>query len=209
MITRTVTTILAASVCLTACGTDVPVDGFVFPARDFQCASEVAEGGCATDTPVSDDASRTVALPHTFDDTTVAYVVSSISLPRAGAGAGGRDGAAGFNLDRRDTVTTPATPDSCTDSQPDFTSPIDAELTGVDNALQAFVPTIERLLDASACPGGTTSGCLDATLLRQIGDGSLILLVEVSGLNDYRYDDAVSVQNPPRYARRRRRGVHR
>jgi hypothetical protein len=38
------------------------------------------------------------------------------------------------------------------------------------------------------------AGCLDATLQQQIAEGSLILMVEVSGINDYVFDDAVQLQ---------------
>jgi len=145
---------------------------------------------CPTDTPLLAPADRTVTLPRTLPDTTRSYVVDLITLPIAET-SGARPRAAGFNLDSADTRMGSDMSD-CTRREADFGSISDDGAVGIDNALQRFIPNIEGLL--TDCPGGVARGCLDAALRTQINTGNLVLILEVSGINDYTHDDAVSVQ---------------
>lgn len=174
---------------LSACGT--ASEEHTFAARDYACADSATGASCSTDVPLASEAARTVALPHTLADTTRAYVVSEITLPEA-TGETGRRRAAGFNLDGLDVREPDDSTSDCTRRDEDFGSTSEDGVLGVDNAVQGFIRTIEGIL--SDCPGGTSRGCLDATLREQIDSGALVMLVEVSGINDYDYDDAVSVQ---------------
>jgi len=160
-----------------------------FPSRDFGCSAVASS--CATDAPVLSTAARTVTLDRAMADTTRAYVVDQITLPLAETTAD-RSRAAGFNLDAADARTPNDTVMDCTRRDADFVSLSDEGAVGVDNALQRFIPTIEGLLPD--CPGGMARGCLDAALRTQINTGNLVLLLEVSGINSYAHDDAVSVQ---------------
>ncbi|MFK7984550.1 MAG: hypothetical protein AB8I08_00840 [Sandaracinaceae bacterium] len=180
-----------ALVGLTAASACASDPAHTFPARDFVCATP--DPACTTDTPSRDEATRTVALPFGRDGSTMAYVVSRITLPEARPVSGARPQAAGFNLDGMDVVESDTSGD-CRGAAEDFVSTSEPGATGVDNAFQRFVPAVESLLTAEECPGGTTDGCLDATLLRQIQLGELLLLLEVEGLDDYLFDDAVTVR---------------
>ncbi|MFK7991985.1 MAG: hypothetical protein AB8I08_38565 [Sandaracinaceae bacterium] len=120
-------------------------------------------------------------------DTTQTWVVSVVGLPEASGGQ-----AAGFNLDNLDSGE--GSDGTCEEFAADFTGINDPAHVGVDNALQGLVGTIETAaLDADDC-GGSTDGCLDRTLQQQIAEGSLLLIMEVSGINDYVFDDSVMVQ---------------
>ena len=164
--------------------------GVVFPARDQTCAGGAAPP-CATTEAAADESTRTVSLPETFPDETRTYVVSVISLPEATS-----DGrAAGFNLDGLNSGEGSTAEDAnCEEFNEDYDALFDPNHTGVDNALQSLVSTIESLLPREDCPGMQQAGCLDATLQQQITEGSLILMVEVSGINDYVFDDAIQLQ---------------
>lgn len=160
-----------------------------FEPRNFECASGEAPP-CATETPATPDEDRTVEEIETTEDMTYTYVVELIDLPQAASGA-----APGFNLDGLDSGDGSTAADAnCEEFNQDFINSEESDHVGVDNALQGLVPTIEGLLSAADCPGGTTEGCLGATLQAQILDGSLILLMQVSGVNDFQYDSSVQLQ---------------
>jgi len=195
--------ILLAGGMLLGCGDDTtdPPDptGTTFPPRDENCAAPDPSMVCTTDTPARSEADRTVEVPMTFEDRTIAFVLSTASLPEATSdpdGDGpGRGQAVGFNVDGIDSGNGSSAADAnCEEFNTDYQALTDPQHFGVDNALQGLVGTIEGLLDAMDCPGGTTDGCLDATLQQQIAEGSLILLIEVAGINDFDYDTSVSVQ---------------
>lgn len=180
--------------------TDPPPAGTTFPSRDDNCAAPDPTMVCETDTPARTDEERTIEAPETFEDRTISYVVSTASLPEATDDPDGPDGpqrgqAIGFNVDGLDSGNGSTAADAnCEQFNTDYQALTDPQHFGVDNALQGLIPTIEGLLDAADCPGMTTDGCLDATLQEQITTGSLILLIEVSGINDFEYDTEVSVQ---------------
>lgn len=169
---------------------------FTFPPRDGECV-DPAGVPC---TGTRSEADRTIRLPETMPDTTYVYVVSSLSIPEATPDPDGPDGperaqAAGFDLDGLDSrdgsIETDA---SCEDFHQDFRSVTDPNHFGVDNALQGIVGMEERVLDPAQCPGLTTEGCIDASIEQRISEGSLLLLVEVSGVNDLTYDSRVLLQ---------------
>jgi hypothetical protein len=162
-----------------------------FPARNQVCASG-ATPPCETTEPAAGEAMMEVEQPETFmmEPTSATYVVSVIDIPEASGGA-----APGFNLDGLNSGEGSTASDAtCEEFNPDFVNSVEADHVGVDNALQGLVGTIEGLLSASDCPGGTTDGCLGATLQEQIAEGSLILLMEVSGINDFQFDSEVELQ---------------
>jgi len=171
--------------------------GFTFPPRDETCSDPTAVP-CATDTPAAETA-RTVEVVETFADRTLTYVVSTIQLPEATPDPDGdgpqRSRAAGFNVDSQDSGNGSMALDAnCEQFNQDFVSVTDANHVGVDNALQGLVGTIEGLLDAEDCPGMMTAGCLDANLQDQITSGSLLLVIEVTGVNDFMYDSSITMQ---------------
>ncbi len=170
---------------------------FTFPPRDETCADPTVVP-CVTDTP-SPETGRTVEVVETFPDRTLTYVLSTIQLPEATPDPDGmgpqRSQAAGFNVDGQDSGDGSMALDAnCEEFNRDFISVTDANHVGVDNALQGLVGTIEGLLNAADCPGMMTAGCLDANLQSQIEDGSLLLVIQVSGVNDFMYDSAITMQ---------------
>lgn len=192
--------VLACGLALVGCGDgtgDGMVDGYEFPARDEVCA-DGEEPPCATDTPAQSAEARTVELDESMEAETHTFIVNVIALPEAvdPDGPGGAPAeAAGFNLDNLNSGEGISTSDAtCEEFVPDYVSVTDSNHVGVDNALQGLVGTIEGLLSAEDCPGGTTDGCLDAQLQEQIADGSLLLLMEVSGVNSFTNDSEVSVR---------------
>lgn len=166
-----------------------------FDARNYQCASGESPP-CATDpdnggVPADSDADRTVEEPNTTEDMTYTFVVETIDIPEAAGGT-----VAGFNLDGIDSGDASMAPmeATCEEFNPDYINSEEPDHVGVDNALQSLVSTIEGFLDPADCPGMDTAGCLGATLQAQILDGSLILLMQVNGVNDFDYDSSVSLR---------------
>lgn len=168
-----------------------------FPARDNVC-EDGASPPCETNTPAASEEQRTVAVDESMEAETRLYVVELISLPEASDPDGPgpqREQAAGFNLDGLDSGEGSSEPDAnCEQFNTDYVAVTDSAHVGVDNALQGLVGTIEGLLSAEDCPGGTTDGCLDAQLQEQIADGSLLLMMEVSGINNYTNDTSVMLR---------------
>lgn len=115
-------------------------------------------------------------------DTTHTYVMSQLSIPPMM----GTNAAVGFNLDGVNSTGCVAEPCTCVETVVDFVSADDAMQTGIDNSLSILVPTIETLL--------TDGVALDDTLLEQIVDGSLLIMLEVSEINSYSEDGEVAVQ---------------
>jgi hypothetical protein len=113
------------------------------------------------------------------------YIVSSLTLPEPV-----RTTAVGFNLDEK--VST-GVGTACDDMTPDYESANDPPETGVDNAFSALVPQLPRLFDRDC---GTTppTECLRQAFGEQILDGSLLLMIEVTGINSYNNDDDVTFQ---------------
>lgn len=176
----------ALGVALVGCGSEAST---TFEARNFQCASGESPP-CETTEPATSDDARTVVEEEEMEDTTYTFVVDTIDLPEASGGM-----AAGFNLDGLDSGEGSTAADAtCQEFNQDFINSQEPDHVGVDNALQGLVGTIEGLLDAGDCPGGTTEGCLGATLQQQILDGSLILMMQVSGVNSFDYDSEVQLQ---------------
>mgnify|MGYP001582563235 CR=1 FL=1 len=183
---------LAAIGILAGCSS---VPTYTFPPRDGDCV-DLSGAPCAgAMTPDQ----LTHEVPETFPDTTYTYVVSLIGLPEATSDPDMdgplRAAAAGFDVDGLDSYPPSDAPDAnCEEFIEDFVALTDPNHVGVDNALQGLVGTIEGFLEPMDCPGMMTDGCLDATLQRQIEEGSLLLIMEVSGVNDFSYDSAVTLQ---------------
>lgn len=171
------------------------VPTYTFPPRDGDCVDLTGAPCAGATTPDQ----RTHEVPETFPDTTFTYIVSTIGLPEAtpdpDMDGPMRAAAAGFNVDGLDSYPPSDEADAnCEEFIEDYVGLTDPGHVGVDNALQGLVGTIEGFLTASDCPGMMTAGCLDATLQRQINEGSLLLIMEVSGVNDFDYDSSVQLQ---------------
>jgi len=100
----------------------------------------------------------------------------------------------GFNLDHRDTgADVIASPVNCEDAQTDYIGVAPDSQIGVDNQLGNLLTIAGAALPACA---GMMAGedKVDCLLRSQIAQGSVLLLVSISGVNDLTYDDSVSVQ---------------
>lgn len=102
------------------------------------------------------------------------YVVSVLRIPEPMGSM-----AYGFNLDG---VVSTGEGTTCVDLAPDYQSINDPGENGVDNGLATLVP----LLNMAA--GG---GSLDEGIASQIASGSLLLVMEVSGIDNYTTDSSV------------------
>ncbi|HJL14331.1 MAG TPA: hypothetical protein RMH99_01675 [Sandaracinaceae bacterium LLY-WYZ-13_1] len=157
-----------------------------FPPRDFVCAGSPL---CATTVPLRSVADRTVTVTRDLPSVTLTSVVQILEVPEESSGA-----AVGFNLDALDSGAGSTAPSAdCEEFNQDFTSVSEPGHVGVDNTFQSLVPTVEGLLDASDCPGGTTVGCVDAQVAAQIASGELLLIVEVTGVDSLLHDPEVQV----------------
>jgi hypothetical protein len=169
-------------------GTVDPPPGTEFDERDFVCADGESPP-CATTDPAHSVEDRTAEEPAGADQS-FTFVVSQISLPLAEDGE-----AAGFNLDGLDSGEGSNEPGAdCEELTEDYTSLTDPDHVGVDNALQNLITTIEGFLDAADCPGMEQRGCLDALLQQQLNEGGVILMMEVTGVNDTEFDSDIQVQ---------------
>ncbi len=168
--------IAGAALALYGCGPGGG-SGTLFPERDKVCAQGAAQP-CETSENAHTDAERTHEETG-MDDATLTFVVSSLSIPEADGGA-----AAGFNLDGLDSGEgSTAAEANCEELARDFVSVTDPDHIGVDNALQGLVSLI----------GTAVGGNIDDTLLEQINSGSVLLLVEVSGVDSVDYDSSVTL----------------
>lgn len=103
----------------------------------------------------------------------IALVVRSIRFVRAEGGVSD-----GFNLDGE--VTEPGDPTGC--GVPDFVSP-DGE-PGIDNSFARLLPILD-LTEASAA---------EEVIATAIQSGDVLLMVRISGIDDWRDDDCVIVE---------------
>lgn len=184
--------LVAGSLAAYGCGDGGgPGEEVEFPERDYVCVGDPPppHEPCETTEEAHTADERTAPAPD-GEETTYTFVVSTLSLPEAMDGE-----AAGFNLDGLDSSEGSSAGDAnCEEFNPDFISLSDPDHVGVDNALQGLLGTIEGFLDPADCPMMNTRGCLDALLQEQINDGGVILLMEVSGVNDLQFDSSVSLQ---------------
>jgi len=159
-----------------------------FPARDFTCVASEATP-CETLTAARSEAERTVLVTRDMPATTLTYVIGTFSSPQASfAGT-----APGLNLDATDSGSGSTAIDAnCEEFNRDFRTVRDPEQVGVDNALEGLLGTLEGLLDTADCPGGAT-GCLDAQFTREINEGRMLLLVEITGVESFANDEQVQV----------------
>jgi hypothetical protein len=177
-----------AALAMGAAGCD-GASGTLFEERDFVCAAGATQP-CDTTTPRSSDDARTVEETADMTDTTLTYVVDFLSIPRAMSGQ-----APGFNLDGIDSGAGSTEPGvTCERYQPDYTSVFDNGHVGVDNALAGLLGSLQSFIPVANCPNGMQEGCLDAILAEQIADGSVLLLVELTGVNSLTYDSDIQMQ---------------
>lgn len=171
-----------------------PFDGglsmsVTFPPRDFRCTIG-ATRPCVTDQNVRTEPERTVDVTRDMPARTYTYAIASWTIPEASVAGT----AAGFNVDSLDSGEGSAEADAnCEEYYSDFRSLRDPGHEGIDNALEGLVPTIEALLDPASCPSGSAAGCLDDLLAEAIADGSFLVLVEITGVDSFTYDEAVTV----------------
>jgi hypothetical protein len=181
--------LVAISMSAYGCGDGTgPGGGVEFEERDFVCAAGES-APCETTEPAHSVADRTAVAPD-GEEQSFTYVVSRIELPLADDGL-----AAGFNLDNFDSGEGSNEPGAtCEEIVEDFGSFTDDDHVGVDNALQNLIPTIESFLDAADCPGMQTAGCLNALLQQQLTEGGVILMMELTGVDDTEFDSSVEIQ---------------
>jgi len=165
-----------------------------FPPRDFRCG-DGAGPVCSPSVPVRSDEERTVVVTDELGGIDLVYVLDQLSLPEAESrdedGVPGTH-AVGFDLDALDTGGGSDAPTaSCAEFAPDHASAIEPGGGGVDNAFQGTVRFLEYLLDSRDCPGAVVEGCLDARLQRELSEGRLLLLLELTGVDSLEHDDAV------------------
>jgi hypothetical protein len=153
--------------------------GTVFPERDFACEAGAAQP-CATTVEVNTDAERTAAEGTELDNATLVFVMNDLTSPDAIDGA-----VAGFNLDATDSGEGFDDAADCEGQQPDYISTADPDHIGVDNQ---FAASVAPLLE------GAASIDLNATLLEQINTGSLILMMEVTGVESLENDAEIELQ---------------
>lgn len=179
MNSRKLASIIITALAVWGCdGGEVLPPGHTFPERDFVCPQGETPL-CSTTVEANTDAARTHELGDELEGETRTYVISALTVPD------GSDGnAAGFNLDGLNSGDV-YEGDTCAEQQIDYGSTTDPDQVGVDNSL------IEVLGAVGAAVGDFD---VNESLREQITSGSLLLLLEVSGIDSFRYDDAVSVQ---------------
>jgi hypothetical protein len=127
-----------------------------------------------------------------FPDATRTYVVNLLEVPAPMDGA-----IPGFNLDNMDSGPTGsmAADADCQQAAADYVSSVDPNQIGVDNALGPLLSGVvnQLLVSMMMCPTGTPS-CINYLINQQITMGRVLLLVEVTGVNSYEYDDSIGVQ---------------
>jgi len=171
-----------------------PFDGglamtVTFPPRDFRCTAG-AMRPCVTDQNLRTESERTIDVTRDMPPRTYTYAVAAWTVPEASVGRT----AAGFNIDSLDSGDGSTAVDAdCEEFSQDFRSLRDPGHEGIDNAMQGLVGTIEGLLDASTCPSGSAAGCLDDLIAEAIADGTFLVLIEVSGVDSFDYDESVTV----------------
>lgn len=171
--------LIAASLAAYGCGPDNG-GGTTFDERDFVCADGASQP-CDTTENAHTDAERTATEPQDLDNQSFVFVVNWISIPEPMGGV-----APGFNLDQLDSGPDGDPEGDCEHFTPDFESEDDPDHIGVDNALATLVPTIESLaLDGED---------LDAALLQQINEGSVLLGVRVTGVDSFDFDSQIQMQ---------------
>lgn len=161
---------------------------FTFPPRDFVCSAG-APTPCETTVPLRSAAERTVVVTSDMPRTTLTYVISVLQIPAEAGGV-----APGFNLDATDSGPTGSSSPTatCEEFTVDFTSALDPGHVGVDSIFSMLVPTVEALLDPAMC-GGSTTGCVDRGIAQSIAGGSLLLLIEIDGVDSVVNDPDVTV----------------
>ena len=105
------------------------------------------------------------------------YVIQVLNIGQADP-AGDPNIVAGFNLDAR--VSDDADPESCYHA--DFTSPPPDNEMGVDNQMGPILASVGSSLD------------FEGSITTSIADGTLIMLVRVSGVDDVTSDEAIVVE---------------
>ncbi len=180
MNSRKLASIMITALAVWGCdgGTEPLPPGHTFPERDFVCPQGESPL-CSTTVPANDDRARTHEVGDELAGETRTYVISALTVPD------GSDGnAAGFNLDGLNSGDV-YEGDTCAEQELDYGSTTDPDQVGVDNSLIEVLGAVGTVVDDFD---------VNESLREQITSGSLLLLLEVSGIDSFRYDDAVSVQ---------------
>jgi hypothetical protein len=155
-----------------------PLDGGPLDGGPPEC---IADDGCA-DNERCDDTGVCVLLEG---DLTQRYVIASMDLLEA-------TGTHAQGLDIDEVISDGAGP-TCVDLTPDYQSVNDPAELGVDNSFAALLPLASSFL-GDACPPERPDGeCLDAMIDRDVAAGSMLLVVEVSGIDAWSSDAEVAV----------------
>lgn len=170
--------IVATALALTGCGDSGPA-GDVFPERDFVCPAGEAPP-CETTEPVTTDDQRTREPGTELNGETRTFIVNALTVPDGADGT-----AAGFNLDGIDSGNGGGG-ETCEDFQPDYLplTTHDPDQVGVDNSLIAVLGALQGIVDFD----------VNASLEEQLASGSLLLLVQVSGIDSLQNDPEIEMQ---------------
>ncbi|MEM9073397.1 MAG: hypothetical protein AAGE52_33135 [Myxococcota bacterium] len=128
------------------------------------CGDDDGGGGGTDAGGGTDSGGGDMPLPGECADGACDFVVNNLVIPDV-AVMGGAEVADGFNVDGRESDETDA--EGC--NIPDFTG--SDGRTGVDNQLASLKPTLDSFVD----------GGLDATIDGALADGSIILLMRLTG----------------------------
>lgn len=169
-------TIAGGALALYGCGGDTGMpDGYTFPERDYVCQEGAAQP-CETTVEAHTEADRTHVEgggPE-LSSSTLTFVVNLLSIPSP------TDMSPGFNLDQLDSREPASDAEAdCEHHAMDYVSTTDPDHVGVDNALAGLLSIL---------------GDLDSTLAEQISSGSVLLLIEVTGVDSIEYDSQISLQ---------------
>lgn len=167
-----------ASLAWIGCGGDPP-GTVLFPERDFVC-EEGASPPCATTREAHTEADRKAVPGDSLGGRSFTFIINELKIPAPENGQ-----AVGFNLDGMDSGDGTAG-ETCQDLTEDYRSALDPDHVGVDNAL----PTVLTSL------GGALGGGFDVDmeLAEQLAEGSLLLLLQLGGVDDLSYDQEVTMQ---------------
>jgi hypothetical protein len=171
------------ALALYGCGSG---SGVEFAERDFVCA-EGENPPCATTVAAHSKDERTAEPGNELSNATLTYVIDTLSLPDVTDGK-----AAGFNLDGYNSGNGNPASERCVERQPDFVSITDPDHVGVDNSLQGLAGFLGSLVAEGECEAAPAP--LDCVVLNEINEGTVILLLRVSGVDSLANDPEIELQ---------------
>lgn len=167
---------------------DGTVRRVTFPERDFVCRAS-SERGCEAVVPLRGDSERTVDVVNELGGATVAYVLDQLAIPSPRMNRLGELETVGYDLDGWDHG--PGVGTTCATWNADYVSAYEPGVAGVDNAFASFVSVLEGVLERDTCPDGVAIGCVDALLRRDVHEGVLLLVLELTGVDSLEHDPEV------------------